>query len=119
MAKSSKKTKETGAVDPALNHQNGDGPTARPAAVKGALPKPTKSKAAPKPRATKPRKERVARKARAASGPRADGGISDDQIRIRAYFIAEDRLRAGRPGTSADDWLEARRQLEEEARRGA
>jgi hypothetical protein len=34
---------------------------------------------------------------------------------MRAYFIAENRIREGREGSSADDWLEARRQLEAEA----
>jgi hypothetical protein len=41
--------------------------------------------------------------------------ISDDEIRIRAYFIAEQRMREGRPGSSDNDWLEARRQLQDEA----
>jgi hypothetical protein len=41
--------------------------------------------------------------------------ISDEEIRIRAYFISEQRLREGRPGDSGEDWLEARRQLQAEA----
>ena len=42
---------------------------------------------------------------------------SDEQIRGRAYFIAERRLRLSLPGDSADDWIEAKRQLIEEAGR--
>src|SRR5262249_49275392 len=41
--------------------------------------------------------------------------FTDDDIRIRAYFISEHRTREGIPGSSADDWLEARRQLQAEA----
>jgi hypothetical protein len=37
--------------------------------------------------------------------------ISDEAIRLRAYFIAEERLRRGIPGDEHSDWLEARRQL--------
>lgn len=37
--------------------------------------------------------------------------VSDEQIRIRAYFVAERRLRLGLPGDSNTDWLEAKRQL--------
>lgn len=40
---------------------------------------------------------------------------SDDEIRLRAYFIAERRHRLSLPGDSANDWIEARRQLIEEA----
>ena len=43
--------------------------------------------------------------------------ISDEDIRIRAYFIAEQRALSGLAGDSASDWLEARRQLFEEASR--
>jgi hypothetical protein len=40
---------------------------------------------------------------------------TDDEIRIRAYFLAERRLQRSLPGDSAHDWIEARRQLIEEA----
>ncbi len=36
---------------------------------------------------------------------------SDEEIRIRAYFISERRMRLALTGDSATDWLEARRQL--------
>jgi hypothetical protein len=42
---------------------------------------------------------------------------SDEQIRLRAYFIAERRHKLSLPGDSNHDWIEARRQLIEEARR--
>jgi hypothetical protein len=36
---------------------------------------------------------------------------SDDEIRMRAYFISERRKRLGLAGDSNSDWLEAKRQL--------
>ncbi len=42
---------------------------------------------------------------------------TDDEIRIRAYFLAERRHQLSLPGDSAHDWIEARRQLLEEASR--
>jgi len=119
MAKSSKKSKEAGAIDPAPNHQNGNGSATKPAAVKSAQSKATKTKAAPKSRATKPGKATAPGKSRTGAVRKADGRISDDEIRIRAYFISQHRMKEGRPGSSADDWLEARRQLEAEAKRRA
>jgi DUF2934 family protein len=40
---------------------------------------------------------------------------TDEQIRLRAYFIAERRARHSITGDHHSDWLEARRQLFEEA----
>ena len=40
---------------------------------------------------------------------------SDEEIRIRAYFIAERRIQLSLQGDSNHDWIEARRQLVEEA----
>ena len=45
----------------------------------------------------------------------AQTAVSDDEIRLRAYFLAEQRLSAGIAGDSSSDWLEARRQLLQEA----
>lgn len=42
---------------------------------------------------------------------------SHADIRTRAYFIAERRMQLAIPGDSAHDWLEAKRQLMEEASR--
>jgi hypothetical protein len=41
---------------------------------------------------------------------------SDADVQLRAYFIAERRSQLGLPGDQANDWLEAKRQLVEEAR---
>jgi hypothetical protein len=38
---------------------------------------------------------------------------SDEEIRIRAYFVAERRQRLDLPGDANTDWLEAKRQLSE------
>jgi outer membrane biosynthesis protein TonB len=42
---------------------------------------------------------------------------TDDEIRLRAYFLAERRHRLSLPGDSNHDWIEARRQLLEEGSR--
>jgi hypothetical protein len=42
---------------------------------------------------------------------------TDQQISLRAYFLAERRHKLSLPGDSAHDWIEARRQLIEEAQR--
>jgi len=43
--------------------------------------------------------------------------LSDDAVRLRAYFISERRRRFALPGDADSDWLEAKRQLVAEARR--
>ncbi|MCS7009495.1 MAG: DUF2934 domain-containing protein, partial [Chthoniobacterales bacterium] len=43
--------------------------------------------------------------------------ISEEEIRLRAYYIGERRARMGWPGDAHSDWLEAERQLREEAER--
>jgi Protein of unknown function (DUF2934) len=40
---------------------------------------------------------------------------TDEQIRLRAYFIAEQRAQGAIDGDHNSDWLEAKRQLFEEA----
>lgn len=79
-------------------------------AAKPAKPRTAKSAA--------PRKKPAAKQQRMK--PSAPAPIrrepTDDEIRIRAYFIAERRMQMGIPGNDTDDWLEARRQLEEEER---
>ncbi len=49
---------------------------------------------------------------------RATAEPSDEQIRLRAYFISERRRRFALPGDSGSDWLEAKRQLLSEAGHG-
>jgi hypothetical protein len=43
------------------------------------------------------------------------GGTTQEVIAVRAYFICQQRLAAGLPGDSFGDWLEAERQLREDA----
>jgi hypothetical protein len=43
--------------------------------------------------------------------------LSDEAVRLRAYFISERRRRFALPGDADSDWLEAKRQLLSEADR--
>jgi len=52
-----------------------------------------------------------------ATGAKAAAEPTDEQIRLRAYFLAERRHKLSLPGDSNHDWIEARRQLIEEAKR--
>jgi DUF2934 family protein len=72
----------------------------------GAVPAKKKKPAAPK---------KSAAKRPAASASRSAVEPTDDQIRLRAYFLAERRHKLSLPGDSNHDWIEARRQLIEEA----
>jgi hypothetical protein len=80
----------------------------RAAAVPGKKKKPA---AAKKPSTKKP--------ATSATKPAAARPVepTDDEVRIRAYFLAERRHQLSLAGDSAHDWIEARRQLIEEASR--
>jgi hypothetical protein len=55
----------------------------------------------------------TAQKEKVSMPPEAGGPVepSDDQIRLRAYFISERRRRFALPGDAESDWLEAKRQL--------
>lgn len=57
------------------------------------------------------------RPATSDANPVSPAEPTDEEIRIRAYFIAERRHRLSLPGDSNHDWIEARRQLLEEASR--
>jgi Protein of unknown function (DUF2934) len=71
---------------------------------KNAQPARKKSPTAPKKRPSKrPAPERAA-------------APSDEEIRLRAYFISERRHRLALPGDTSSDWLEAKRQLLSETR---
>ncbi|MGI9115868.1 MAG: hypothetical protein DLM52_02450 [Chthoniobacterales bacterium] len=69
------------------------------------------AEAAPKKKRAPRRRKRAAAAASQTSTDTAPVEISDEAIRLRAYFIAEERLRRSAPGDSESDWLEARRQL--------
>jgi hypothetical protein len=79
-----------------------------------------RAKGAAKVPGSKLRKTAVQRKGRANQSAKPSGkqgvSVSEDEIRLRAYFIAERRMREGLPGDSGHDWLEARRQLAAEAK---
>lgn len=45
----------------------------------------------------------------------AAASITDADIALRAYYIAEKRQKLGIPGDSTSDWVEAERQLKAEA----
>ena len=66
---------------------------------KSTAPPRTKSVAAPKPKVSMP--------SEAGRGAEA----SDEEIRMRAYFISERRRRFALSGDADSDWLEAKRQL--------
>jgi Protein of unknown function (DUF2934) len=65
------------------------------------------------------KKSAPAQKARVTMPPGAGTTArpSDEEIRLRAYFISERRRRFALPGDADSDWLEARRQLLSEAGR--
>jgi hypothetical protein len=60
-------------------------------------------------RPSSPRKKPTTRKTPATKEEKSR--VSDEAIRIRAYFISEQRERVGIPGDANSDWIEARRQL--------
>jgi Protein of unknown function (DUF2934) len=60
-------------------------------------------------RASSPRKKATTRKTPATKEEKSR--VSDEAIRIRAYFISEQRERLSIPGDAKSDWIEARRQL--------
>jgi hypothetical protein len=82
---------------------------------KMSAPEPKKKAAAP----GKKKKPSTRKPITSATKPAASRPVepTDDEIRIRAYFLAERRHQLSLPGDSAHDWIEARRQLIEEASR--
>lgn len=75
----------------------------------GSMAQPSvKKKSAPR---RKPVAKKEAAKPAAENVEATQVQISDEAIRVRAYHIAEERVRRGLPGDENSDWLEARRQL--------
>jgi hypothetical protein len=72
-----------------------------------------------KTRGTSDKKSATARKGKVSMPPEADPAAkpSDEEIRMRAYFISERRRRFALPGDADSDWLEAKRQLLSESPR--
>ena len=67
---------------------------------------------AAKPAVKKPRAPRTKATTQKTPATKAEKSpVSDEAIRIRAYFISEQRERLAIPGDANSDWIEARRQL--------
>ncbi|PYJ88177.1 MAG: hypothetical protein DME70_04805 [Verrucomicrobia bacterium] len=98
------------ADDAAASSANGKATAGEPKKKSRAAAAPAKKK---KPAAPK----KSAAKQPTSSAARPPAEPTDDQIRLRAYFLAERRHKLSLPGDSAHDWIEARRQLIEEAQR--
>ncbi len=100
--------------------KQGDSLGSEPSGASAAGPNPKAIAAAPKPRQKKVApKKKTARAVKPAASkkvppPASTYEPSDEEIRIRAYFIAERRMQLSLAGDSAHDWVEARRQLIEE-----
>jgi hypothetical protein len=81
----------------------------KPGKASRARPATTRKSAPP------PRRKKSARAQKAKVTMPPGGGTtarpSDEEIRLRAYFISERRRRFALPGDADSDWLEARRQL--------
>ena len=115
----------TKTVEPAASAQ-----TSRPVRVTAgeAMPKqqknevPSRLSAVPPPRRTstskkngKPTRKKSAT-ARKTKMPKEEAKMrtpepSDEEVRLRAYFVSERRREFGLPGDASSDWLEAKRQL--------
>jgi hypothetical protein len=114
VAKKSKIDKEKKANRKAAEAIARDGETQTGALA--AASKPGRKKASPKKMTARASKPAAAKKAPVAASIHEP---SDEAIRIRAYFIAERRVQLSLEGDSTHDWIEARRQLVEEARQKA
>jgi hypothetical protein len=75
--------------------------SSRPASVGGKNARPARRKGPNVPK-KKPSKRPTSERT---------GEPSDEEIRLRAYFISERRHRLALPGDASSDWLEAKRQL--------
>ena len=84
------------------------------AKAKATSSSPKKKKTAPKKKAASAAKPTASEN---AVSPEKISGPSDEEIRIRAYFIAERRMQLSLTGDSTHDWIEAKRQLIEETGR--
>jgi len=101
---------------------SGSDPATRAVELK---PRPQEMDPASKPKSKKPaarkKASRGSKETTRKSAPSTKAGYepSEEEIRIRAYFISERRMQLSLEGDSDNDWLEARRQLVEEAKRSA
>lgn len=92
-----------------------NGPTSEVKSAKTARPR----RAATDRKKSAPRQNKVAAPQQNKNSMPAEAAApaepSDEQIRLRAYFISERRRRFALPGDAESDWLEAIRQLLAEA----
>jgi hypothetical protein len=106
--KPKKSVSNKSADDSAAQSSNGNAHAPAPTKKSRVSPTPAKKKKSEtqkKPSAKQP----TSSAAKPATEP------TDEQIRLRAYFLAELRHKLSLPGDSNHDWIEARRQLIEEA----
>ncbi|MFL6521385.1 MAG: DUF2934 domain-containing protein [Chthoniobacterales bacterium] len=96
----------------AAQSQNGKANAAAPRKKSRVAAKPAKNK-----KSEAQKKRSVKQSTPSASKPASEP--TDEQIRLRAYFLAELRHKLSLPGDSNHDWIEARRQLIEESERSA
>lgn len=110
MAKKTTTTKTT-VADAANAAPAAAQPNAAPVPEKPAPPKRKSARRAPAPKAA-PAKAAAPRKK--VAKPIVRAGFSNDDVALRAYYIAEKRQAAGLPGDTHSDWVEAERQLRKE-----
>jgi hypothetical protein len=124
MAKNSKQSKELPAQEsnPAaanIEPRNGSGTIRQPVAKKAASSTAGRPKTAAKNGGGAARKSITGPKPRTKATQQSPVGggvvVTDEEIRMRAYFISELRRQNAIAGDSANDWLDAKRQLQEEA----
>jgi outer membrane biosynthesis protein TonB len=98
--KSKAPTKEAEVISPpAVNHA--ETPVARSPVRSATQPRKTPAKKTP----------RSSKKAAGSRPAKSRTEPTDEEIRLRAYFISERRHRFALPGDASSDWLEAKRQL--------
>jgi Protein of unknown function (DUF2934) len=91
-----------------VQNKNEAPPELKPVKTARARPATSRKSIAPRRKKNAPaQKAKVAMPAGAGTTARP----SDEEIRLRAYFISERRRRFALPGDADSDWLEARRQL--------
>ncbi len=77
----------------------------------------TKAKAEGASESTPPVKQPTSKTTRRSAAKAKAPSFSTEDVALRAYFIAENRQKHGLPGNSTTDWIEAERQLAEEAKK--
>jgi Protein of unknown function (DUF2934) len=92
--------KEADGISPSAVN-NSDTPTAKSPARQAARAKKT----APK------KTTRSSKKTAGTGDGKSRAEPTDEEIRLRAYYICERRHRLALPGDASSDWLEAKRQL--------